>query len=144
MAMSVASSAAAPTADAKARDEIIDALAAWRDAANAGDRVRSIRYFTTDAISDFPPRPAVTYAEMKQRLGNPPGQLWNTEFKVLEVMADGALGVVRVEFTSRAVQADGSLGNGEKILTTQIWRKEPDGQWRIARTLSGLIHRIPQ
>ena len=134
-----------PASSATARQQIIAALTAWRDAANAGKRETSLGFYTSDAISDFPPRPVVTFAEMQRRLANPPSALWNTEFKILEVFADGALGVVRVEFTSREVQPNGTLGRGETILTTQVWRKESDGQWRIAKRVAvrELTHVVP-
>jgi len=119
--------------------ELRAALADWRDASNVGDWRRAASHYAHGALIEFPGRPDYTYEEMQRNASRPPTVTWRHDFQIVEVFVEGALAVMRVDFTSEQKQADGSWKPGESIETLQVWRLQPDGRWRITRTLSGKL-----
>jgi ketosteroid isomerase-like protein len=125
-------------ADAGGEERAIRAaLADWRDASNTGDWRRAASHYAPGALIEFPGRPDYTYAEIMRNASRPPTVTWRHDFEIVEVLVDGALAVIRVNFSSQQKQPDGGWKSGESIETLQVWQLQADGKWRIARTLSG-------
>jgi ketosteroid isomerase-like protein len=118
-------------------------LAEWRDAANRGDQRASLETLAPDLLTEFPGRPDRTYADAARSAPPSGPPTWRHEFDIKEVLVEGDLGVVRVDFRSERRQPDGSWKLGEAIETMQVWRRQPDGKWRMARTLSGKLPDAP-
>jgi len=103
------------------------------DAARRGDYAGWSRIFTPDAVVMPPGRPAIEGERALRDLfdGRPEGLEGGSE--LLEVEIRGDLGFVRGRYRLRGIGADGPIEDSGNML--EIWRRQPDGRWLLARDL---------
>lgn len=126
----------APTADeAKAEKEIRGALAAWVSAANRGDWKEALKVWAPDLIGWYPGLPDDTYPREVERAARagPPRTTYQVD--VREVMVSGTMAVVRDIWTFSTKNASGAP-TVEKVKSFEVWRRQPDGRWKISRWIS--------
>lgn len=127
---------AAPVAeDAKAEKEIRGALAAWVSAANRGDWKEAVKVWAPDLIGWYPGMPDDTYPREVERAARagPPRTTYQVD--VREVIVSGTLAVVRDVWTFSTKNASGAP-TVEKVKSFEVWRRQPDGRWKISRWIS--------
>ena len=127
---------AAPVAeDAKAEKEIRGALAAWVSAANRGDWKEAVKVWARDLIGWYPGMPDDTYPREVERAARagPPRTTYQVD--VREVIVSGTLAVVRDVWTFSTKNASGA-STVEKVKSFEVWRRQPDGRWKISRWIS--------
>jgi steroid delta-isomerase len=133
--------AAAPPIAARAGDdaaEIRAALTAWTAAFNAGDADRACRLFAPDLRYDVRGLPEQTYDEMCRRLHRAAADTsvrYRYAPAVKEVLVAGDLAVVRLAWHVTTTRP----GQAERHTVEQgmdVFRREPDGGWRIIRYLA--------
>jgi uncharacterized protein (TIGR02246 family) len=122
----------------KATTEIRTALTAWTQAFNTGNAAEVCRLFAPDLRYDFRGLPEQNYrdicARLRRSLADPAvRRLYAPDIK--EILVSGNLAVVRLVWrvtTSRRGHAE--LHTAEPGL--DVFRREPDGAWRIIRFLA--------
>jgi ketosteroid isomerase-like protein len=134
---------AANTASAQESDSaaavhsIRKALGDWVAAANRGDWKTAARVWAPDLIGWYPGQPDDTYQREMARLASPkPGAArTHYEVNVVEVMVSGRLAVVRDiwRFTTPAASSDSRVTT---VRGYEVWRRQPDQQWKISRWIS--------
>jgi ketosteroid isomerase-like protein len=137
--LSACASASVGSSESKtAEQEIRAALADWVIATAAGDRQRANAVWAKDLIGWYPGQPDDTYArEMAaaamQRPPGPPPVIPSVE--IVEVIVSGNMAVVRDIW--RMKRSTGSDTAAVQIIKSfEVWRRESDGKWRIARWIS--------
>ena len=123
----------APKADdsAAAEASIRSALQQWVEAANRGDFNAALKVWAPDLIGWYPGIPDTSYAQQAAYAAHPPAQAPATyKLSVDEVMVSGPMAVVR---TTWIVTVN---GQSTTIRSFEVWRKQADGSWKIARYLS--------
>ena len=102
-------------------------LARWVEQFNSGDYAGAATIWAPDLIGVIPGGPDDTWArEMEGARLAKPGPV-RFALKVDEVMVDGDLAVVRDSWKE-------SGGPREvKFRSFEVWRRQPDGEWKIAR-----------
>lgn len=122
---------------AAAVHSIRKSLADWVAAANRADWKTAAQVWTPDLIGWYPGQPDDTYDREMARLANPkPGAArTHYEVNVVEVMVSGRLAVVRDiwRFTTPAGSSDSTVSI---IRGYEVWRLQPDQQWKISRWIS--------
>jgi ketosteroid isomerase-like protein len=125
------------TDSAAAVQSIRAALDHWVTAANREDWKAAARVWAPDLVGWYPGQPDDTYAkEMDQAAHPKPGRTKTRyEVKVAEVMVSGPLAVVRDiwRFTTAPGMPDSSVA---VVRSYEVWRRQADGQWKIARWIS--------
>jgi ketosteroid isomerase-like protein len=121
--------------EAKAEADIRQALAGWVEAANRGDWKAALKVWAPDLIGWYPGSPDDTYAreaENAARAGEPRTKY---ELEIKEVLVAGSLAVVRDvwKFTTRRTAGAPTV---ETVKSFEVWRRQPDGAWRISRWIS--------
>jgi steroid delta-isomerase len=117
--------------------KIRQALADWVEATWAGDRMRASRIWAPDLVGWYPGQPDDSYEREMESARNPrapdaPRSLPSVE--VVEVMVSGDLAVVRdIWRFSRIAGADTTFSS---LRGFEVWRRQPDGEWRISRWIS--------
>jgi ketosteroid isomerase-like protein len=119
----------------KAEADIRQALAGWVEAANRGDWKTALKVWAPDLIGWYPGSPDDTYAreaENAARAGEPRTKY---ELEIKEVLVSGSLAVVRDvwKFTTRVTAGEPTV---ETVKSFEVWRRQPDGAWRISRWIS--------
>jgi ketosteroid isomerase-like protein len=112
-------------------------LALWVDQTRAGDRVAAAEIWAPDLIGWYPGQPDDSYAREQEDARRPRAADAPRSFpavKVVEVMVSGDLAVVR------DIWDIGRIAGGDTTHTAlrsyEVWRRQPDGAWRIARWIS--------
>lgn len=110
-------------------------LAEWEKAYNAGDRKRTFEIWAPDLIGWYPGIPDVTYAQEKASLDRPApsGPRSTLHVGIVEVLVSGDLAVVRDIWTETP---PGGAASATTIPSFEVWRRQPDGDWKIARWIS--------
>lgn len=131
---------AARPADATAAEAAIRAaLDGWVAAANRGDYAATMHVWAPDLIGWAPDGPDDSYARELQGAKEPPQPVRTTyALKIEEVIVDGSLAVVRDVWT----QTTGQDAGADKVGTFrsfEVWRKQPDGSWKISRWIDGPV-----
>lgn len=121
---------------ASAQAQIRGSLADWVEATHSGDRWRAAQIWAKDLLGWNPGQPDDTYQrEMEQAQRNqgkvPPLTIGLT---VHEVLVCGDLAVVRD--TWRYTRATPNPALPDSIWGYEVWRKQPDGTWKISRWLT--------
>ncbi len=135
----LAASPAAGQADAGAAQAIRDALTRWTADFNARDASRICDLFAPDLRYDFRGTPERDYNAMCSALHGALGDRSKTltySFDIKEIIVSGDMAVVRLVWTSRVSQA----GSAQVIETREpgldVFRRQPDGTWRISRYMA--------
>ena len=111
-------------------------LAEWEKAYNAGDRKKTFEIWAPDLVGWYPGIPDVTYAQEKASLDRPApsGPRSTLHVQVVEVLVSADLAVVRDVWTE--TPPPGGSGPATTIPSFEVWRRQPDGDWKIARWIS--------
>ena len=121
--------------DGNAEKEIRASLARWVEAANRGDWKEAVKIWAPDLIGWYPGTPDDTYAREIERAARGGAPRTRYELEVKEVMVSGQLAVVRDVWTFTTKQESGRVLT-EKVKSFEVWRRQPDGAWRICRWIS--------
>jgi ketosteroid isomerase-like protein len=118
-----------------AESAIRKALASWVEAANRGDWKTALNVWAPDLIGWYPGAPDDTYAREAENAARSRPPRTRFELDIEEVIVSGTLAVVRDvwKLTSRRDAGEPTV---ETIRSFEVWRKQPDGAWRIARWIS--------
>jgi ketosteroid isomerase-like protein len=112
-------------------------LADWVAAANRQDWRAAAQVWAPDLVGWYPGQPDDTYAKEMESAAhpNPARPKTRYEVNVVEVMVSGPLAVVRDiwRFTTAADKPDSSVA---VVRGFEVWRKQADGHWKIARWIS--------
>jgi uncharacterized protein (TIGR02246 family) len=129
----------AAQSDAGIEKAIRDALSKWTTDFNARDASRICDLFAPDLRYDFRGLPERDYNAMCSALHRALGDRSKTltySFDIKEIIVSGDIAIVRLVWTSR-VASEGSLQVTEtKEPGLDVFRRQPDGKWRIARYLA--------
>jgi len=135
-ALALAATAAAGKSDSRNPEEqaIRAADAQWSQAASAKDLERTLSFYTDDAILPWPNAPTAAgrdaiRAVWAEEFKDPAYALsWRTEEVV--VAHSGDLGYSRGSYDATYTPGDHAVREHGKYLA--VWRKQPDGAWRVA------------
>ena len=129
-----------PDADAAARMAIGRALADWMDATNRGDEKRAADVWAPGVQGWFPKLAVVQLDEayrtagVGKRQGEKPWSTW--KLSIDEILVSGELAVVR-DVWGETVHFPGTAKVAVRdIRSFEVWRRQPDGKWRITRWIS--------
>jgi ketosteroid isomerase-like protein len=126
-----------PTDSATAASTIRAALADWVAAANRNDWKAAARVWAPDLVGWYPGQPDDTYTREMERLAHSKPARTRTHYAVdvIEVMVSGPMAVVRDiwRFTSFPSPGDSTVAI---VRSYEVWRRQPDNQWKIARWIS--------
>ncbi|HEY6221611.1 MAG TPA: nuclear transport factor 2 family protein [Candidatus Eisenbacteria bacterium] len=124
-----------PSRRATDETEIRAALARWVEAANRQDWKAALEVWAPDLIGWYPGQPDDTYAR-EQANSTRPKREHSTRFELTidEVIVSGDLAVVRDTWTIRSGDAAGPAAS--TLRSFEVWRRQPDGIWKIARWIS--------
>jgi ketosteroid isomerase-like protein len=113
------------------------ALADWVDAANRQDWKTAARVWATDLVGWYPGQPDDTYAKELESAAHPRVGRPRTRYEVnvVEVMVSGDMAVVRDvwRFTTAPDTPDSTVST---VRSYEVWRRQNDGKWKIARWIS--------
>jgi steroid delta-isomerase len=126
-------------ADPEAETAIRDALTKWTADFNAGDATRICDLFAPDLRYDFRGFPERDYNAMCSLLHRALGDRSKKitySFDIKEIIVSGDMAIVRLVWTSRASQEGSSQVTETKEPGLDVFRRQPDGQWRIARYMA--------
>jgi ketosteroid isomerase-like protein len=117
--------------------DIRAALARWVAAANRQDWRAAAEIWAPDLIGWYPGQPDDSYAKEMAQASHPrPGRKpTRYEVTVNEVMVSGPMAVVRDtwRFTTGSGSPDSSVA---VVRSFEVWRRQPDRAWKIARWIS--------
>ena len=138
LALSFLAFATAAVAGADPETQIRASLARWVKDFNAGDLKAAARVWAPDLVGWAPEGQDDTYA-LEQEFaakasGRPPSAAYALE--IVEVMVSGDLAVVRDKWTETP-RSDPS--KSRTFRSFEVWRRQPDGSWKIARWIDGPI-----
>jgi uncharacterized protein (TIGR02246 family) len=135
----VAGSSAAAQSDAAAEQAIRDALSRWTADFNARDATRICDLFAPDLRYDFrgfPERDYNAMCSLLHRALSDRSKTLTYSFDIKEVIVSGDIAVVRLVWTSRVSQEGSSQVAATKEPGLDVFRRQPDGKWRIARYMA--------
>ena len=126
-----------PQDSAAAVRHIRGALADWVEAANAGDWKRAARVWAPDLVGWYPGQPDDTYAKEMDNASRPRAGRPRTHYdvKVVEVIVSGDLAVVR-DIWRFTTPADTANTKASVVRSYEVWKRQKDGEWKIARWIS--------
>jgi steroid delta-isomerase len=124
------------SAESKAESTIRAKLAAWETAYNSGDRKTAFAIWAPDLVGWYPGIPDITWQQEKDALARPapPAPRSSLHVQIVEVLVSGDLAVVRDIWTE--TPPAGSAAPATRIPSFEVWRRQPDGDWKIARWIS--------
>jgi uncharacterized protein (TIGR02246 family) len=129
----------AAMADTAAEKAIRDALARWTADFNARDANRICDLFAPDLRYDFrglPERDYNAICSLLQRALAERSKKITYSFDIKEIIVSGDMAIGRLVWTSRASQEGSSQVTETKEPGLDVFRRQPDGQWRIARYMA--------
>jgi ketosteroid isomerase-like protein len=112
-------------------------LAQWVEQTRAGNRVAAAEIWAPDLVGWYPGQPDDSYAREQEsaRRPRPAGAPRSIPaVTVVEVMVSGDLAVVRDIWDIS--QVAGTDTTRQSLRSYEVWRRQPDGAWRIARWIS--------
>jgi ketosteroid isomerase-like protein len=113
------------------------ALADWVDATRNGDYLKASQIWAPDLIGWYPGQPDDTYEreqESARRVRPPDAPRSIPSLTIVEVMVSGDLAVVRDIW--RITRIAGADTTHSSLRSFEVWRRQPDGAWRIVRWIS--------
>lgn len=112
---------------------IRSAHAALDDAARRGDYSGWAGLLTQDAVIMAPGRPAIQSEREMRALFDARPESLEGGAEILEVEVRGDLAFVRGRYRLRGIGPGGRIEDDGKML--EVWRRQPDGDWRLARDI---------
>jgi ketosteroid isomerase-like protein len=112
-------------------------LAQWVEQTRAGDRVAAAEIWAPDLVGWYPGQPDDSYAREQEsaRRPQPTGAPRSIPAVTLvEVVVSGDLAVLRDIWDMS--QVAGTDTTRQSLRSYEVWRRQPDGAWRIARWIS--------
>ena len=131
------SAARAQSADQPER-AIRAALAKWTSDFNARDAAHICDLFAPDLIYDyrgFPERDYSILCGLLQRSLADPTRTFSYALDIKEIIVSGDMAVVRLVWTLKVASAGGKTEESREP-GLDVFRKQPDGSWRIARYIA--------
>jgi len=129
-------SAAEPTATAE--NEVRSAIENWRSAFNARDEEQVCDLFAPDLVANYQGEPERDYSSLCQMLRTAlrdRDTRYRYSVQINEITAYGDAAVVRLVWTLQIDQAGGPKQTVEEP-AVDIFRRQPDGSWKISRYLA--------
>ena len=127
------------TADTEAEKAIRDALTRWTADFNSRDATRICDLFAPDLRYDFRGSPERDYNAMcsllHRALGDQSKKI-TYSFDIKEIIVSGDMAIVRLVWTSKVSQKGSSQVTETKEPGLDVFRRQPDGKWRIARYMA--------
>ncbi|MFG1298520.1 nuclear transport factor 2 family protein [Xanthobacter sp. V3C-3] len=126
--------AAADTAAERDAAAIRARLAAWTDAFNRGDAATTCELFADDLQSDMQGAPAGHKAAVCARIARAlaaPDRRLTYAFEIHDILVSGDLASVRLIWTLTEQHA--GTATRTQDIGLDVFRRDPDGAWRIAR-----------
>lgn len=115
------------------------ALARWTEAFNTGDRDGVCDLFAPDLLATNRGRTDRDFDELCAQLRRvlaDPDHRYRYSADVHEVLTSGDLAVVRLDWTLEVRDAGGKLLETGVDAGMDVFRRQPDGAWRIARFIA--------
>ena len=129
----------AAMADTAAEKAIRDALARWTADFNARDANRICDLFAPDLRYDFrglPERDYNAICSLLQRALADRSKTITYSFDIKEIIVSGDMAIVRLVWTSKVSREGSAQVTETKEPGLDVFRRQPDGQWRIARYMA--------
>ena len=126
-------------ADTVAEKAIRDALTRWTVDFNARDANRICDLFAPDLRYDFrglPERDYNAICSLLQRALADRSKTITYSFDIKEIIVSGDMAIVRLVWTSKVSREGSSQVTETKEPGLDVFRRQPDGQWRIARYMA--------
>jgi len=126
-------------ADTTAERAIRDALTRWTADFNARDASRICDLFAPDLRYDFRGTPERDYNAMCSALQRALGDRSKTltySFDIKEIIVAGDMAIVRLVWTSKLSHSDSGQVIETKEPGLDVFRRQPDGMWRISRYMA--------
>jgi uncharacterized protein (TIGR02246 family) len=126
-------------ADTAADKAIRDALSKWTADFNARDATRICDLFAPDLRYDFRGSPERDYNAMcslLHRALSDQSKKITYSFDIKEIIVSGDIAIVRLVWTSKVSQKGSSQVTETKEPGLDVFRRQPDGKWRIARYMA--------
>jgi uncharacterized protein (TIGR02246 family) len=126
-------------ADTAAEKAIRDALTRWTADFNARDASRICDLFAPDLRYDFRGTPERDYNAMCSALHRALGDRSKTltySFDIKEIIVSGDMAIVRLVWTSKLSQSNSGQVIETKEPGLDVFRRQPDGMWRISRYMA--------
>jgi uncharacterized protein (TIGR02246 family) len=120
------------------QNQIRVALEKWKLDFNAGDASQVCTLFAPDLISNFRGQSEDTYSSLCANLQmalSDPAKKYHYDLEIKEILVSGDLAAVRLVWTLKV-----SPKTGPEEITREpgldIFRRQPDGSWKIARYMA--------
>jgi uncharacterized protein (TIGR02246 family) len=126
-------------ADAEGEKAIRDALTKWTADFNSRDATRICDLFAPDLRYDFRGSPERDYNAMcslLHRALSDQAKKITYSFDIKEIIVSGDMAIVRLVWTSKVSQAGSSQVTETREPGLDVFRRQPDGTWRIARYMA--------
>jgi uncharacterized protein (TIGR02246 family) len=126
-------------ADTAAEKAIRDALTRWTADFNARDASRICDLFAPDLRYDFRGTPERDYNAMCSALHRVLADRSKTltySFDIKEIIVSGDMAIVRLVWTSKLSQSNSGQVIETKEPGLDVFRRQPDGMWRISRYMA--------
>lgn len=130
---------AAPGHAQSAEVAVRAALARWTEAFNSGDREGVCDLFAPDLVATNRGRADRGFDELCAQLRRvlaDPGRRYRYAAAIQDVMTSGDLAVVRLDWTLEVRDPAGTLLETGVDAGMDVFRRQPDGAWRIARFIA--------
>jgi len=121
--------------DVSAEKEIRESLARWVEAANRGNWKEAVKIWAPDLVGWYPGTPDDTYARETESASKAGPPRTHFELEIKEVIVSGTLAVVR-DIWKFSLVGDSDKAKVETVKSFEVWRRQPDGAWRICRWIS--------
>ncbi|MGA8644309.1 MAG: nuclear transport factor 2 family protein [Candidatus Binatus sp.] len=136
----VASRASAVDDDSAAiQNQIRVELEKWKLDFNAADASQVCGLFAPDLISNFRGQPEDTYnslcANMQAALTDP-AKTYHYDLEIKEILVSADLAVVRLVWTLKVRPKHGGSEETTREPGMDIFRRQPDGTWKISRYMA--------
>jgi steroid delta-isomerase len=112
------------------------ALTRWTEAFNSRDADGVCDLFAPDLRSSYRGGPDRDHAELcaqLRRIVTDPDRQFRYQADIKEVVTSGELAVVRLDWDFEVRDRQGELLDRGIDVGMDVFRRQPDGQWRIAR-----------
>jgi len=120
-------------------EEIETALREWRDDFNGKNAEVICDLFAPDLIANYGDFPQISYEsickQLKSSLTNPVLD-FHYDLAITEVIVSGDTGIVRLIWDLTVTDGDGKVVERTKDRGMDIFRRQPDGTWKISRYLA--------